>query len=526
MTYLDHGAVFLFFLVMVFIGIVSYRRIHASSDFFVAGGKVPWWLAGISHHVSGYSGVVFVAYAGIAYQYGFTLYVWWAFNITNACIIGAFVFAPRWCRLRRKLRIESPTEYLALRYNVPTQQVIAWSGVLLKLFDVGAKWASIGILLYGFTGLPISLGVLVAGGVSLLYITVGGLWADLYTDLAQFIVQIAAGLILFFAVMIHLGGTGSILGIWEDLPPGHRDFFNGPYTVWFFVAFIFITLLSYNGGGWAQASRYIAAPSAASARNAALCSAALYAVWPLVLFFPMWAAPLLLPDIADPSRSYAELVRAFLPAGLVGLVLAGMFANTMSMTTSDANTISAVITRDLLPRAFARFRNMTAKQSLLVARVATFTFTLMTLLIGIEAERFGGVIGLIIAWFGALVGPVAIPLLLGLLPPFRHANSTAAIGSILAGFSAFLVVTYWVEGELALRVGAPVLSAFLVFSGVAWFRRNQPVPPEVEDLMRGLSKEADLANDAGENAGGGRNPAEPGDSINHPESRKGRNRGY
>src|SRR5690606_28784201 len=156
-----------FFFLMVFIGFVSIRKIKASSDFFVGGGQVPWWLAGISHHVSGYSGVVFVAYAAIAYNYGLTIYVWWAGSIAIACFTGAFTFAPRSCRLRTARKLESPTEYLAGRYNVPAQQLMAWTGVLLKLLDVGAKWASIGILLYGFTALPIAFGILLSGIVSL-----------------------------------------------------------------------------------------------------------------------------------------------------------------------------------------------------------------------------------------------------------------------------------------------------------------------------------------------------------------------
>src|SRR5690625_7649934 len=49
----------------------------------------------------------------------------------------------RWARLRSQTGIQSPTEYLKTRYNLPTQQLMAWSGVLLKLFDVGAKWAAI-----------------------------------------------------------------------------------------------------------------------------------------------------------------------------------------------------------------------------------------------------------------------------------------------------------------------------------------------------------------------------------------------
>lgn len=75
MQTLDWIVVGLFFLIMIGIGLYSYKVNRSSSDFFVGGGKVPWWLSGVSHHVSGHSGVVFVAYAGICYQYGFTMYV-------------------------------------------------------------------------------------------------------------------------------------------------------------------------------------------------------------------------------------------------------------------------------------------------------------------------------------------------------------------------------------------------------------------------------------------------------------------
>src|SRR5690625_2896617 len=139
MEFLDYIVLGLFFLLLIGIGVASFRKVSSSDDFFVGGGQVPWWLAGVSHHVSGYSGVVFVAYAGIAYTLGFTIYIWWALPVAIACLSGAFIFAPRWSRLREGLNIQSPTEYLATRYDVPAQQLIAWSGVGLKLFDVGAK---------------------------------------------------------------------------------------------------------------------------------------------------------------------------------------------------------------------------------------------------------------------------------------------------------------------------------------------------------------------------------------------------
>ncbi|MDB4385432.1 hypothetical protein N9Z12_05220, partial [Opitutaceae bacterium] len=272
MQTLDYAVLGVYFLLVTAIGLYCFRKVKGSGDFFVAGGKIPWWLGGVSHHVSGYSGVVFVGLAAIAYEDGFTVYVWWAWSVTIACILGATMIGPRWARLRLTLGVESPTEYLAMRYNVATQQIMAWCGVLLKLFDVGAKWASIGILLHGFTGLPITLGVLISGAISLAYITIGGLWADLYNDFLQFLVQVGAGVVLFIAVMSHLGGVSSITGIWDQLPSDHSNLFNGEYTALFAFAFVIVASLSYNGGTWNLAARYIGAPSAKSARKTAMLS--------------------------------------------------------------------------------------------------------------------------------------------------------------------------------------------------------------------------------------------------------------
>ncbi len=487
MQTLDYAVLGFYFLLVTAIGLYCFRKVKGSGDFFVAGGKIPWWLGGVSHHVSGYSGVVFVGLAAIAYEDGLTVYVWWACSVAFACLLGAIWIGPRWARLRLTLGIESPTEYLAMRYNILTQQIMAWCGVLLKLFDVGAKWASIGILLHGFTGLPITLGVLISGAISLAYITIGGLWADLYNDFLQFFVQVGAGVVLFVATVSHLGGIGSVTGIWVQLPADHSNLFNGDYTALFAIGFMIVASLSYNGGTWNLAARYIGAPSARSARKTAMLSGTLYLIWPLVLFFPMWAAPIVLPDLADPSQSYVMLARQFLPAGLVGLVLAAMFAATTSMTSSDSNTISAVVTRDILPVMSPKFRKMDQKKGLRIARLTTFTFMALTLMIGIEAERFGGVLGLIIAWFGALIGPVSVPMVLGLLPPFRHADARAAITSIFAGFAAFVVLTYGLKADIDLRTMVPASTSIVVFGFMAWLRRNEPLAQPIVDLMRGLS---------------------------------------
>ena len=469
---------------MLLIGVYAYFKNQSSEDFFVAGGHLPWWLSGISHHVSGYSGAVFVAYAALAYTYGFSLYVWWAFTIGSAVIASAKIFPVYWVRLRKKFQIQSPLEYLAIRYNVFTQQLIAWVGVTLKLFDVGAKWAAIAILLNVTTGISFTYGILISGGVSLIYITIGGLWAVILTDLAQFVVQLVAGITMFVVVLNRFEGWDSVFGIWNELPSENSQLFNDPYTVGFALVFLLINFLSYNGGSWPLATRYISSNTEREASKAAYLSGILYLIWPLILFFPMWAAPLILPGLEDPSESYGLLIQKLLPDGLIGLVIASLFANTMSMTSSDVNTISAVITRDILPVVSNKFKNKGT--SLFTARITTFVFTSLTIVIAFQYEYFGGVLGLIVTWFGALLGPIAVPLLFGLIPIFKTCGPRAAISSVLAGLVAFTITKLTSMDSMALEVGLPVMVSMLVFCIFGWVLK-EPVSKEVNDLEAAIA---------------------------------------
>ncbi|HSI78931.1 MAG TPA: sodium:solute symporter family protein [Lunatimonas sp.] len=486
LSLIDLLVIVLFFVLMLGIGIWSYFKNSSSEDYFVAGGTLPWWLSGISHHVSGYSGAVFVAYAGLAYTHGFSLYIWWAFTIGLTILISAKVFPVFWVRLRKRFHIQSPLEFLITRYNLLTQQIMAWSGVTLKLFDIGAKWAAIAILLNVFTGVSLPVGILISGGISLIYITFGGLWAVIITDLAQFIVQIIAGLVMFVVVINKLGGISSVFTLWDQLPAENSQAFNDPYTVGFALAFLFINFLSYNGGQWNLATRYISSPSEQQATKAARLSGILYLVWPLILFFPMWAAPVILPAMEDPTQSYGILTMELLPVGLIGLVVASLFANTMSMTSSDINTISAVITRDILPVLSEKFKD--GKNSLTIARLTTFVFTLATIIIALQFEKFGGVLGLIISWFGALVGPIAVPMLFGVIPWFKSCGPKAAISSIVMGLLAFIFTKSYDMGSLALSISLPVTVSTLTYVIVGFINRHE-VPEKVQTMLDDLSVE-------------------------------------
>ncbi|MGP8301187.1 sodium:solute symporter family protein [Streptomyces inhibens] len=467
MNSLDWAVLIGYFGVMIAIGVWSHKRVDNVSDFFTAGGKMPWWLSGISHHMSGYSAVMFTGYAGIAYQYGVTSYVTWSFPIAIGIAIGAQLFAGRLNRLRSRLGVASPLEYLKTRYNLPTQQALAWSGVLLKIVDVGAKWAAIATLLSVFTGISLNQGILITGVITGVYCTVGGLWADALTELGQFVIQLLAGIAMLVTVMGELGGFSSLWTVWDRLPDSHTQPTVGPYTLTFLLAYLFIKTFEYSGGMWNQAQRFMATRNAQQAKRSARLSAALWFIWPAVLFFPMWVAPLLVKtQKPDASDSYALLTERMLPHGLLGLVIVGFFSHTMAMCSSDANAISAVFTRDIAPALSAKARDWSHRTGLLAARLSTVAFLGLSMAIAtqVNSPTFKDIITVVIKWVAGLVGPISIPFLLGMLRTFRKSGPTAALGSWAAGLFAFWLTNYGLSDiQLQIQIVSPVATSLILF---------------------------------------------------------------
>lgn len=484
MNVLDWAVVAAYLLLMVGIGTWSHRRVATSADFFTAGGRLPWWLAGISHHMSGYSAVIFVAYAGVAYDQGIVSYVVFLFPLAFGTGLGAFFIAPKWNRLRTRYRIASPLEYLAQRYNVTTQQLLAWSGSVLKVFDVAAKWSAIALLLNGFVGIPVQWGILVTAAVTLVYCTAGGLLADALTEFGQFLIQGAAALAMIAAVGAALSAQHlSYLTFWEHLPAGHTSPTSSTYPTYFLLAYLVVKTFEYNGGMWNLAQRYIATPDARQARRTALLSSALYLVWPIVLMLPMFAAPLLV-RLPDPEQAYPRMALEFLPPGLLGLVVVGVFSHTMAMAASDATAVSSVLTRDVLPRLVRRVSFEQAR-SLRAARVLTVAFVALSVVIALNAQALGGVLSLIVAWVGALIGPLSIPMILGMLRPFRHVGPAGAISSWAGGLVTYGLTKYaWGLSE-ATTVACPVLVSLLLFLVVGALRRD--APPAADEITAALA---------------------------------------
>ena len=284
--------------------------------------------------------------------------------------------------------------------------------------------------------------------------------------------------------------------VFSALPAGNTDMFvagRGQGSLSWTLLYFFTVFFSYNGGTWNLAARYISTPDGKDAKKSAFFSAFLYLFWPLILFFPMWVGPVIFPGMDQKTAEsllYASLTNKFLPTGMIGLVLASMFANTMTMCNSDANTIAAVITRDIVPAIKPEMKNLSEKDELFQARLWTAIFTAATVVIALFNDYFGGVTGLILSWFAALLGPTAIPLIFGLFPCFKYSDGKAAVISTIAGLGVFVLTKCGVQMEADIAVAAPLFVSAVFYVGIGLINKyvlHKTVKPEIEDLMVKLS---------------------------------------
>ncbi|MDH7570599.1 MAG: Na+:solute symporter [Armatimonadota bacterium] len=462
MTPVDYAVVLLYLAVVAGTGFVVRGRIKGMEDYFAGGRRLPWWLAAISHHVSGYSAFAFVGYASIAYRVGFNIWTLFALPCCIAMTLGAFVWAPRWSRLR----VLTPVEYLERRYNALVHQLIAWSGIAVKFVDEGTKLYSLGVLVAACAGLPLDVTIIGCGVVAVLYLLLGGLWAEVITDFAQFVVQLAITLVLAGAALAALGGWTAM---WAKLPPENRALFSNEFDLPYILVFLVVITLSYNGGTWGLAQRFYSIGKPRDAKKAAFLSAALYLVYPVVIYIPVWASPLLLGKVANPEETYALMAQKFLPSlapGLLGLFVAGMFAATMSMVDSDLNALAAVFTHDI----YRRHRPHTSERVLLkVGLLATAVLGAITIGAGLLTPQLKGAFSAMMEWYAALLGPISVPLLLGMIS--QRTSWRGALGAWFAGFGAFALLKYGLHASWTVYTGGELLAAFGVYLLEGWLFR-------------------------------------------------------
>ncbi|HXE15180.1 MAG TPA: hypothetical protein VN633_23855 [Bryobacteraceae bacterium] len=439
LTFPDYIVIIGYFLVVLCVGMYFNKRQAASRDYFAGGHQVPWWLAGISHYMSSFSAFTFIAYSQIAYTNGWVaITLFWV--STPACIIGGLIFARRW----RRARVITPVEFLEKRFNAPMRQLFAWAGIPVKIFDDALKIFATALILSASVGAELKTAIVVCGAITVTYTLLGGLWALVVTDYVQFLMKIAAMVLLLPLAVWRAGGPMHAL---QGLPPGFLHPIGGPYGWTYVLSFTLLVIISYNAT-WSLAQKYYSVPDEPSASKAAYLSAGLNFVGTPLMLLPAIIGRKLLPDLIAQHRTadtYVLLVLELLPVGMIGIIVAAMFSATMATISADLNAIASVLTRDF----YLRILRPKATETTLVRAGRLFTLGLGAIVVGlslwIALSHQESLFHVMVTAFGLLLAPTMLPLLAGLTVrwlTWRGALSGFIVG-LITGIATLAIKTWY-----------------------------------------------------------------------------------
>jgi len=403
---LDYGLIFGFFTITLGIGFwVSKTSSKNSTEYFLSGRTMPWWLLGVSMVATTFSTDTPNLVTDIVRNNGVSgNWVWWAFLITG--LLTVFVYAKLW----RRSNVSTDIEFYELRYGgKPARFLRAFRALYLGVaFNILAMAAvtlaaiKIGQVMLGLT--PIQI-VTIAGLITVIFSAVGGFKGVVYTDFLLFFLAMAGGIgAAFYCVNLpEIGGLNALL-THENVTDKLNilpDFNNTETLITLLVIPLAVQWWSAwypgaePGGGGYVAQRMLAAKNENHAIGATFFFNVLhYALrpWPwiivalcsLVLYPDILSIKEAFPNIAESKLGHDLAYSAMLtklPNGLIGIVLTSLAAAYMSTISTHLNWGSSYIVNDFYQQQINK--NASQKELVNVGRISTVALMVLSAIIAL-----------------------------------------------------------------------------------------------------------------------------------------------
>ena len=448
---IDWTVIALYFVAVVCISLyVSKNMGNTTSDFFLGGQKIPWWAAGLSIFGSKLSALTFIAIPAKTYATD------WVYIMNNVMIIViapvvTFFYLPYF----RKLKITSVYEYLQIRFNTKVKLLGSLTFVVFQLSRLGVVIYLPALVLSAVTGINIFVCILLTTLITTAYSVAGGIEAVVWTEVMQVFVLMGGALVSLFFIASHTndGFSGLIREAYanDKFRVANFGWSMSQPVLWVVAVGAFLTNLVTYTSDQVVVQRYLTTATEKEARRSIYTNA--FMVIPASLIFfgvgtALWVFFRQHPGHLNPHGRTDDVFPWFisqeLPTGLSGLVIAGLFAATMSTISSSMNSIATVVTTDFY-KPFKK--NATDKQSLRFAKLFTMILGALGCIIAMYLvylhnpsiwDQYLKIIGL----FG---GCLAGMFMAGIF--FPRISSTG----ILAGFICSTIGLYFVQRSASIN---------------------------------------------------------------------------
>ncbi len=453
---IDLVTIVAYLLVTLAIGLSFARRKETSEDYFLAGRKLTWPVLGASLFSTNISAEHLVGLAGEAHRVGLAVggFEWMA----CFCLLTlGFVFVPRYLNNR----VYTIPEFLERRFSLTARMVLSsYFLVMIVLTKISiALWAG-GLVVHTLFGWDMQTVMWSIGLFTALYTAAGGLSAVVYTDAFQTVIFLAGSAFLTVAA---LGETGGWAGMAGRVPEGFlhmvKPVTDPDYPITGFLLGNYFAGMFYWCMDQVIVQRVLGARDVEQATKGAIFAGFLKILPVFIFVLPGVISAALYPNIPHDS-AYPTLVSQLVPAGLRGLILAGLLAALMSSLSSISNSAATLVTHDFVVR-FSKAPPSQAAQ-VWIGRATT------ALVIGAgiawapvigQAETLWKYLQVVSAYMGL---PMAAALLTGIL--WKRATNAGALSAM--GFGVFLGTimladSIFAGGGLIPLLQAPILTSFL-----------------------------------------------------------------
>lgn len=434
MGQLDFVVMAVFALLIFGIGL-TFTRVGSKSGqaFFEAGGETPWWINGLSLFISYFSAGTFVVWGSIAYKHGLVANAIQLTMAISGLIVTLFI-AARW----KKTGVATAAEYIGKRFGAREKQFYTYMTLLLSLFTTAAVLYPVGKMVHVATPYSLETCIIVIGLIIVVYTAAGGLWAVLVTDVVQFVILTAAVLIVIPIAFSQIGGPANLV---TKAPPHFFEPFNQDYTFGFMLAFI-VYQTFYIGGNWSYVQRYTSVSNQKNSKKVAGIFTILYFISPFIWMIPPMIYRVINPNLQglETEDAYMMLIQKVMPAGLIGLVLAGMVSATSSKANTTINMAATVFAQDI----YKNLLRPTASETEVIwmARFFTLLFGALTIVVAIWIPSAGGIVEVVLSTASIAGGALFAPIIWTLFSRRQTGLSvvTATVASLLINMF-FKVVT-------------------------------------------------------------------------------------
>ncbi len=349
-----------YFLLMVGMACFFIFKKKDENDYFRGGNKIPWYVAGMSIFATMLSSITFIAIPTQAYLQDWRYFIM-AFFIIGMAPVAIYYYLPFFCRLG----ITSAYEYLEKRFNLGVRLFGSAAFIVFMICRVAVVTLLPAIALNAVTGISIDACILICGILTMVYCSLGGLEAVIWSDFVQGIVLMGGAIAVLVLLVAKTGPEGAHFSTFWDIASGHekntmwdfRFIFSEP-VFWVVAVQGLVSNLSSYTSDQCVIQRYIATPDE-NATKRSLWFNGCMSVFAQVVFYGIGMALFAFynsrPEAADVTMPKGDSVlptfmATEMPPWLAGLVIAAVFAATISTLSANLSSASTAIVTDYIKR--------------------------------------------------------------------------------------------------------------------------------------------------------------------------------